>query len=207
MTLSAAEVHQLKVAPPVEGVLPVVLNRWSPRSFSAREVASADLHRVFEAAHWAASANNEQPWRYLIGRRGTETHSKIAGALLGFNQQWAGQAPVLILTLASARMSHNGSANAWALYDLGAANATLCLQAASLGLGTHSMAGYDQKAAREAFGISEEYVLGAVIALGYQGEPAELATEQLVAREIAPRSRKPLGELVFAAWGEPAELG
>jgi nitroreductase len=206
MSLSAAEVHKLKVAPPVEGVLPAVLHRWSPRSYADRPVGDADLRRVFEAARWAASANNEQPWRYIVARKGTPEHDKLVGALMGFNKDWAGHAPVLILTMASGRHSHNGAPNAWALYDLGAANAQLSVQAAALGLSTHSMAGYDQKAARAALGIPDEYVLGAVIALGYQGEPAALATEQLVSREIAPRSRKPLEELVFARWGEKAAL-
>ena len=199
MSLSAAEVHQLKLAPPVEGVLPAILNRWSPRSYADREVSSADLHRIFEAARWAASSNNEQPWRYIVTRKGTEIHQKLAAALMGFNQTWAPNAPVLILTFATATMSHNGTPNAWALYDLGAANALLCVQAAALGLGTHSMAGYDQKAAREALGIPENYVLGAVIAMGHQGEPAALPNEQLITRELAPRTRKPLDELVFSA--------
>ncbi len=90
---------------------------------------------------------------------------------------------------------------------MGAASAILCLQAASLGLSTHSMAGFDHDAARQAFGIPEDYLLGAVIALGYQGEPSALAHEKLIAQEIAPRTRKPLSEFVLSAWGEPANLG
>jgi nitroreductase len=206
MTLSALEVNRLKQAPPVEGMLPVVLSRWSPRSFSARDVSTADLRKVFEAARWSASAYNEQPWRFIVGIRNSLTHKKIFSTLIGFNQGWAGAASVLILGVTSIKFAHNGSINYHALYDLGAATATLSLQAASLGLKTHSMAGYDQIAARKVFDIPETYALGAVIALGYQGEPASLGHEQLITLESAPRERKPLSELVLSAWGESADL-
>lgn len=207
MTLSAMEVDKLKQAPAVEGVMPVVLNRWSPRSFADRDVSPADLRRVFEAARWSASASNEQPWRFLVGVRNSLTYKKIFSTLVGFNQSWAGTAPVLLLGAASTKFAHNGSANAYALYDLGAASALLCLQAAALGLKTHSMAGFDHEAARQAFGIPEDFVLGAVIALGYQGEPDALSHEKLIEREVEPRSRKPLSEFVLSEWGVAAELG
>jgi nitroreductase len=207
MTLSALEVNLLKQAPAVVGVLPVVLSRWSPRSFAGRDVSPADLRKVFEAVRWTASSYNEQPWRFLIGPRNSLTHKKIFSTLIGFNQNWAGAAPVLILGVASSKFTHNGSPNAYALYDLGAASAILCLQAAALGLTTHSMAGYDQAAARKTFAIPEDYLLGAVIALGYQGEPYALGQEQLIAQEIAPRTRKPLSEIVLSEWGVTADLG
>lgn len=207
MTLSASEVSHLKQAPPVEGVLPVILNRWSPRSFSDREVSPADLARVFEAARWAPSSNNEQPWRYIFGLRNSAIHEKIASTLAGFNQAWAPQAPVLILGAAKAAFTHGGSQNAYALHDLGASTALLVLQAAALGLSAHQMAGFDHVAARQALEIPEDFALGSVIALGYQGEPAALANEHLLALEVAPRQRKPLKDLVFASWGFPVELG
>jgi nitroreductase len=207
MTLSAIEVNNLKQAPAVEGVIPAVLNRWSPRSFADREVSPADLRKVFEAARWSASAYNEQPWRFLVGTRNSAAYKKIFSALIGFNQGWAGAAPVLILGAASTQFAHNGTANAYALYDLGAAAGALSLQAAELGLRTHSMAGFDHDAARQAFGIPEDYALGAVIALGYQGEPAALGHEQMITMETAPRERKPLSDLVLSGWGEAADLG
>jgi nitroreductase len=206
MSLSAIEVNQLKQAPAVEGVLPAVLGRWSPRAFSERTVSATDLAKVFEAVRWSASAYNEQPWRFIVGRKGSAAYEKIFSALIGFNQSWAGAAPVLILGVASGKYSHNGTENACALYDLGAAAGALTLQAAALGLLTHSMAGVDREAARKAFGIPDEYKLGVAIALGYQGEPSALGQEQLIALETAPRSRKSLGEIVFSAWGEAAEL-
>jgi len=207
MTLSAIEINALKQAPEVEGVLPVVHNRWSARSFADRDVSAADLARVFEAARWAASSLNEQPWRFIVGTRGSLTHKKIFGSLVGFNKSWAGSAPVLIAGVASTIVAHSGSANAYALYDLGAATSYLTLQATALGLTTHQMGGYNHDALRQALEIPANYALGSVIALGYQGEPEALGNEQLIAREVAPRTRKPLSELVFSGWGEPAELG
>jgi nitroreductase len=207
MTLSASEVNKLKRAPVVDGVLPVVLERWSPRSFSDREVSPSDLKRVFEAARWAASSYNEQPWRFIVGTRNSPAYKKIFSTLIAFNQSWAGSAPVLILGVASTKFAHDGSDNRVALYDLGAAASYLTLQAAALGLTTHQMAGFDPNAARKAFEIPESHVIGAVIALGYQGEPSALHDQQLVERETAPRTRKPLSEFVLSAWGEPADLG
>jgi nitroreductase len=207
MSLSAIEVNRLKQAPAVEGVLPAVLGRWSPRSFADREVNPDLLVKVFEAVRWTASSFNEQPWRFLIGTRNSSTYKKIFGTLIGFNQVWAVAAPVLILGATKTGFSHNNTPNYHALYDLGAAAFSLVLQAAALGLSTHQMAGYDQSAARVAFGIPEDYALGAVIALGYLGEPAALSEEQLVARETTPRTRKPLKEFVFSAWDTSANLG
>jgi len=207
MALSALEVHTLKLAPAVEGVLPVVLHRWSSRAFSDRAVSDADLHRSFEAARWSPSAYNEQPWRFVVGRQGSATHKAIFESLIGFNQEWAGRAPVLILGVARSTFSHNGAANAYALYDLGAATALLTLQAAELGLTSHQMAGFDHDKARKLLAIPEDYLLGAAIALGYQGDPAALTNERLQELEITPRSRKPLNELVFDAWGTSAHLG
>jgi nitroreductase len=206
MTLSAIEVNNLKQAPAVEGVLPAVLHRWSARSFADRAVSAADLKKLFEAARWSASAYNEQPWRFIVGIRNSLTYNKIFASLIGFNQSWAGKAPVLILGVASTKFSHNGSDNAHALYDLGAAAAILTLQAAALGLSTHSMAGFDRDAARQALEIPEDYALGAVIALGYQGDPAALGNEHLIELETTPRVRKPLSEFVLSAWNEPASL-
>jgi nitroreductase len=207
MTLSAKEVEELKHAPVVEGVLPVFHRRWSPRSFADREVTPGDLMKVFEAARWAASSYNEQPWRFLVGTRGSEAYRKIFEALIPFNQMWAKTAPVLILGVAKTQFSHNDAPNRVALYDLGAAASYLTLQAAALGLATHQMGGFSGDAARKAFGIPENFELGAVIALGYLGEPAALGNEQVVAQEVAPRTRKALGEFVFSAWETPAELG
>ena len=206
MNLTRKAVHELKKAPKVEGVLPVFHERWSARSFAADPVSIADLHRIFEAARWSASAYNEQPWRFVVGRTDDATHRAIAISLMGFNQEWAARAPVLILAVAHTRFSHNGTDNNYALYDLGAAVTQLTLQAAVLGMTTHQMAGFDHQKARALLGIPEEFALGAAVALGYQGEPDVLTNERLHGLETSARSRKPLSELVYTSWGQPAKL-
>jgi len=206
MTLSAPEVHQLKKAPDQERILPVFLHRWSPRSFADREVSPADLKTIFEAVRWTASSYNEQPWRFFVGTRGSETYRKILSVLGEFNQLWARTAAVLMLDVTRTTFSHNSSPNPVALYDLGAAAATLCYQASALGLFTHQMAGFDRDAAHKVFNVPGGYIFGAAIALGYQGEPAALTNAQMLAQETSPRQRKPMSEFVLTAWGEPARL-
>ena len=206
MTLSAIEANRLKQAPAVDGVLPAVLARWSPRSFADRDVSPDDLRKVFEAARWAASSFNEQPWRFIVGLRNSLTYQKIFSTLIGFNQSWAAAAPVLILGVAHTKFSHNGTDNRVALFDLGAASSYLTLQAAAIGLTTHQMAGFDPLAARQSFEIPENYALGSVIALGYQGEPSALPHPDLIAQETTPRTRKPLNDFVLSSWGVPANL-
>lgn len=206
VVLTASEADAVKRAPEVEGVLPAIHERWSARSFDGREVSSAVLRKVFEAARWAASSNNEQPWRFVVGRRGDGTWKKIYETLVGFNRTWAHRAPVLIVGAAATRFSKNGAENRFALYDLGAASSYLTLEAAALGLTTHQMAGFDQEAARKAFAIPDEYAIGAVIALGYQDEPAALGDAVLIERETAARTRKALDEIVFSEWGKAAEI-
>lgn len=203
MTMSVSEVNKFKRAPELEGVQSPFLERWSPRSFADREISHADLKRVFEVARWAPSSGNAQPWRFIVGLKGSETHRKIASTLAGFNKAWAPKAPVLILGTSNA-VNSRGAENPYALYDLGAAAVSITLEAVSLGLMTHQMGGYDKEAARKELGIPESYVLGSVMALGYQDEPAALADEELISRETSPRQRKPLSEVACFAWDEPA---
>lgn len=206
MTLSASETQAVKQAPAVDGVLPVFHQRWSPRSFSDREVSNELLAKAFEAARWAASSNNEQPWRFLVGRRGTETYDKIFASLGEFNQKWARTAPILMLSTALGKFSRNGTPNRHALYDLGAATSYMTLEAAALGLATHQMAGFDQDKARELIGIPADTLIGAAIAMGYQDEPTKLGDATLIEREVAARQRKPLSEFVYEAWEKPLKL-
>jgi nitroreductase len=207
MTLSAGEVHRLKQADANEEVLPVIRSRWSPRSFSNREVTAADLRKLFEAARWAPSSFNEQPWRFILGLRSSPTYHKIGSSLAPFNQVWALTAPVLILGTAKKRFSHNDAANGYAVFDLGAASGFITLQAAALGIASHQMAGFDQGIARRALAIPDDFDLGSVMALGYQGEPSSLPNPQMQSQETTARTRKPLSEIVLSAWGDPANLG
>ncbi|SNT38594.1 Nitroreductase [Granulicella rosea] len=197
--------NQSRRAPVSEGVLDVIAGRWSPRAFSAQPVSTADLTAVFEAAAWAPSSLNEQPWRFLIGRQGDATYAKIFDALVGANQSWAKAAPVLILSVARAAFSNGYGANGYALHDTGAATAYLALQASALGLHAHSMGGFDRQKARDAFSIPDAFEIGAVTALGYLGDP-DMLSEALRARETAPRTRRPLAETVFTEWEIAATL-
>jgi nitroreductase len=207
MPPTASEVNHLKHAPAVEGVLSAIMHRWSPRSFADRDVSAHLLKKVFEGARWAASSFNEQPWRFLVGDRNSLTYKKIFSALVPFNQAWAASAPVLILGTAKTKFSHNDAPNRVALFDLGAASSYLALQASALGLSTHQMGGFDEAIARQAFEIPDTYILGSVIALGYQGEPEALPNQQFIDQEVAPRQRKPLKDFVFSAWESAADLG
>jgi nitroreductase len=204
MALSIEEVNQLKRAP-VEGLLPVLANRWSPRSFKETAVSAHDLKLILEAAQWTASSNNLQPWRFLVGRKGTETHARIASTLMGFNQSWAGKPDVLILGFAEPK-DGNGNPNRYAAYDLGQAAVSLIIQAIALGLMSHSMGGFDHDAARKVFGLREDHILGAVIAVGYQDEPSALTNEQILQREVSSRERKPLSEIALAALDQPLQI-
>lgn len=207
MTLTASEVHKMKHAQPsTDGVLPIILGRWSPRAFVDRDISPLDLRTIFEAARWAPSSFNEQPWRFIVGHRSSETYKKIAETLVPANQAWALNAPVLTLGVAKTRFSHNDSPNNYGIHDLGAADGFITLQAASMGIATHQMAGFDQAKARASFAIPEVYTIGSVMALGYQGDPSTLG-EQHRAQEQAPRSRKQLNEIVWSAWDHPADLG
>jgi nitroreductase len=204
MSLSIEEVNKLKLAP-VEGLLPALAQRWSPRSFTDKEISASDLKIVLEAARWAASSSNEQPWRFLVGVKGTETYRKIFETLIGFNQNWANKAHVLILGVALLK-DGKGNPNRYAVYDLGQAAHSLIAQATALGLATHSMGGFDNDSARRAFNLTDDYALGAVIAIGYQGESSALQNDQLREREVAPRERKPLSEIALIELGKPLAI-
>jgi nitroreductase len=199
------DLEAIKHAPAETGVEELILKRWSPRSFADKPVSSADLTKLFTAASWAASSSNEQPWRFLVGKKGDPTYEKIFSSLVELNQAWAGSAPVLILSVGKKTFTRNGQPNGWALHDTGAASANLALQATALGLHTHGMAGYSKEKVQASFNLPGDYEPGAVWAVGYLGDPSVLP-ERLQAMEKAPRERKPLSEFVFAEWEKPADL-
>jgi nitroreductase len=199
------DLEEIKHAPTSLGLNELIASRWSPRAYADKPVSSEDLSKIFTAASWAASSSNEQPWRFLVGHKGDETYKKIFDCLVEFNQGWAKSAPVLILTIAKTTFSKDGSNNGWALHDTGAASANMCLQAIALGIHTHGMAGFDKDKVRTHFNLPADYTEGAVWAMGYLGDP-ETLPEHLKKMELAPRTRKPLAELVFTEWDKPAGL-
>jgi nitroreductase len=185
----------------------LIRRRWSPRAFSELPVGPDKLLSLFEAARWAASSNNEQPWSFLVAtQEDPKNYADMLGVLVDFNRSWANKAPVLILTLAHTQFEKDGKPNRHAFYDLGQAAANLALQATALGLTAHQMAGFNVEAARERFAVPAGWEPVSMIALGYPGDPDSL-TEKLRQREIAQRQRKPLGTFVFSgAWGHPAPI-
>ena len=180
--------------------------RRSPRAYDSRPVEPAALRSLLEAARWAPSSNNGQPWRFIVGERGVDdaTFDRLLGVLGEKNARWARQAPVLMLAVA--RLHTYAGRESHALYDLGLAVAHLTTQATTLGLAVHQMGGFDLPAARDAFGIPAGYEPVAVIAIGYQGDPATLP-DDLRERELAPRTREELDTFVYGAhWGEASPL-
>lgn len=182
----------------------IVRRRHSPRAFADRELESDKLWSVLEAARWAPSSYNEQPWAYLVATRDdAEQFERLLSCLIEFNQQWARTAPVLMLSLAHLQFARNGKPNRHALHDVGAASAYLTVQAESLGLHVHQMAGFDGDRARALYSIPDDWEPVAALALGYLGDLARLP-DLLREKERAPRSRKPVAEFVFAsAFGSP----
>lgn len=193
-----------KAAAPDHPIHDLIAGRWSPYAFSSRPIPPEDLRSIFEAARWAASSYNEQPWRYLVASRDREgDFATILGCLLEGNQAWARAAPTLALGCVSTTFARNGKPNRVAQHDLGLASATLTLEAASRGVHVHQMAGILPDKAREACGIPDGFEAVTGLALGYRAGPGEGASE-MRARDGGSRARRPLKEFVFgAAWGDP----
>lgn len=187
----------IKIATTKHDVLDLIKNRWSPRSFSDKEISEKDLHTILEAAGWAASANNEQPWQYYYASKGNPGFVQITDTLAGGNKPWAQHANVLIVAVARKTFEANHAENVAAIHDLGMANAHLLLQASSLDIYTHMMGGFDRAKISATLGLTENQTPVAVIALGYLDD-AEKLEEPFKTREITPRSRKPLSDFVFS---------
>lgn len=176
-------------------ILTTLTERWSPRAFDTdHALPERALASAFEAARWSPSASNTQPWRFIVARRGTESFRIIESALAGFNAQWAGAASALVVNLAVVE-NESGEAQRWAEYDLGQAVAHLSVQAHSEGLYVHQMGGFDAEGIRDAFELSPQLRPVSVMTIGKLGLPEQLA-EPLKERELAPRSRLPLDELI-----------
>ncbi len=185
----------------------LIRNRWSPRGFSGKEVSDDDLMSILEAARWAASSYNEQPWRFIVAtRQDADAFQKLLSLAVAFNQSWAKSAPVLILMVTKKTFTHNRQPNRYAMHDAGAALAHIFLQATALGLHGHGMAGFDYDRARTELKIPDDYETAALVALGYLGSPEQLP-EGLQKQELGPRTRKPLAELAFTtSWETPFPL-
>jgi nitroreductase len=182
----------------------LVARRWSPRAFDERPLGVDLLRTLFEAARWAPSSNNEQPWRFIVADKENETDwNRLFDCLTDGNRRWVFRAPVLALSIASMNFEDDGKPNRHAFHDTGLAAENLVLQATASGLAAHQMAGFDVEKARVDLEIPSGFEPVAMIAIGYPGDPAVLP-ERLRERELRPRSRRPIGEWTFSGrWGIP----
>lgn len=172
-----------------------IQRRWSPLAFDEALLGQEAILSLFEAARWAASANNGQPWRFAWAERdGGERHARLVSCLKPGNDLWAPKAPLLILTVVRTTRERDGAPHPWARYDLGLAMGNLTAQATSMGLYVHNMAGFEAEKARELFSLGADFEAVTMVAVGRLGKPEDLP-EKLRTREEAPRIRKPLEEL------------
>lgn len=186
---------------PDHSIAPLFLDRWSPRAFDGSEMPEADLMSLFEAARWAPSAFNSQPWRFLYARRGDANWGRFLSLLIPWNQGWAHSASVLIYIVSDTlpfvdKASGAPTPSSTHAFDAGAAWACLALQASVMGYHAHGMSGIQHELARAELELPERYQLNAACVVGRIGDPATLE-EKLRARE-GPSGRRPVGEFAFA---------
>lgn len=173
----------------------LIRKRWSPRAFSSQPVEKETILTLFEAARWAASCMNEQPWRFLYATKSEpESYQRLFDCLTQSNQVWCITAPVLVMTFARVNFERNNQPNRWAFHDVGLAIGNLTTQASALNLYVHNMAGFSLEKARASFNLSSDFEPVTMIAFGYLGDPDQLPGE-LKTRELSQQQRKPLEEL------------
>lgn len=176
-------------------VLPLILGRWSPRAMSGEEISDEDLMSLFEAARWAPSSYNNQPWRFIYARKNTPYWDRLFNLLVEFNQSWCKNAAALIVVISGKNFEFNNSPSVTHSFDAGAAWENLALQASSMGLVAHAMQGFDYQKAKEELEIPDDYAVEAMIAIGKMGKKESLPKE-LQEREI-PSDRKPLKDIIM----------
>jgi nitroreductase len=176
----------------------IIKDRWSPVAFSERMVEESKIEKLFEAARWAPSSFNAQPWKFIVGKQGDENYSKLFQLIGERNRGWAKTAPLLVLVVAETIFEGRSTLNRFAAYDTGMAVSNLLAQATEEGLFVHQMGGYDHLQAIQVFDLKESDEAMAMMAIGYKGDPALLG-EEYVLREKNPRLRKPIEDFVFRA--------
>ena len=182
-------------------IFALLKQRYSPRIFKDKKIAEQHLHQLFEAVRWAPSSNNEQPWRFLYGVKGSEAYGKIMDSLTDSNKIWAKNAPLLMLT-AFKKETKKGKENFHALHDLGLGLGAMTVQAQYMGIALHQMAGLDYKKAQHIFHIPQEFHITTAIAIGYYGGELEDLPEKLRKKEISERQRMPQDQFAFMnGWG------
>lgn len=175
-------------------VIEPILSRWSPRALSGEKLADKELMTLFEAARWAPSSYNDQPWKFLYARNGTKHWKTFLDLLVPFNQSWANRADVLVVVISRTTFEESGKPSVTHSFDTGAASQNLAIQAHAMGLVAHGMGGFDYERARKDLNIPEGYAVEAMIAIGRPGS-LEVLPEEMRAYE-KPSDRKPLSSMI-----------
>jgi nitroreductase len=196
-----------KQARPDHPIDPLLARRWSPCSFADKDVPTPDLLAMFEAARWAASSYNEQPWRFILARRAEpEAFAKMLSCLVEGNQQWARHAPVLLIGVAMLRHARNGTPNKAAAHDLGLATGNLSTQATARDLYVHQMGGIVPSRVRQLYKLPDGAEPLTALAIGYLGDGSNLPAS-VARRDQGTRDRRVLSEFVFEqTWDHPASI-
>lgn len=176
-------------------IVDLILNRWSPRAMSGESITHEELMQLFEAARWAPSSYNNQPWRFIYAHRDTPEWQKLFDLMVPFNQSWTKNAAVLLVICSAKNFERNGKFSRTHSFDTGAAVENMALQAASMGLVFHGMEGFDYDRARKDLNISDAYDVEAMFAIGHPGSQENLP-EDLQKREV-PSERKPVEDFIF----------
>lgn len=196
----------LKSADSLVPLNPLIANRWSPRSFNrVAEISDTDLTAILEAGRWAPSTNNQQPWRFIVAKRGDSHFENLTRSLMGFNATWVPTASALVLVVA-VTTNEDGSARPFALYDAGLASAFMTVEASHRGIAVHPIAGFNRDQVKAEYSLPENFSQTAILVLGKQAPADALGDSALIERENAPRVRLKLHELVVAGLPEPQDL-
>jgi len=188
--MNSKEQSMIKKKTPTEyEIHPLLKNRWSPRAFAETPIEENELKILFEAGRWAPSSNNIQPWRIIYGIKGTEVYNRIYDCLDKFNKSWNKTSQVLLLGVFK-KTNNKGKENFHALHDLGQFMAHLTIQAQSMGIAIHQMAGVDFKKALEEFKFPDEYHVATAVAIGYYGGDVETLPEDLQEDELKERRKR-----------------
>ncbi|MDE1811779.1 MAG: nitroreductase family protein [Thaumarchaeota archaeon] len=174
---------------------PIIVNRWSPRSFVPSEISDKELFSLFESARWAPSSSNSQPWRFIYAKRDSPNWNDFFNLLIDFNKQWCANASALVVVISRKTFENNGQLSLTHQFDTGAAWENLAIQAVSQGLATHAMAGFDYAKAKTTLDVPDDFEVMVMIAIGKRDTKDKLSPE-LQARET-PNTRKPLSEIVM----------
>ena len=198
-----------KLAKPGHPILPVFAERWSPYAYDPRPVERDKLLSCLEAARWAASSYNEQPWTFILAERTDQAEfARMLECLVEGNRKWAVNAGVLMLAIVARNFVKNGKPNLACEHDVGMAAGNMVLQATALGLQGHQMIGIEAAKIRSAYQVPDGYDPHTAVALGYPAAVQPGTTDPLAQRDLAPRTRKALAEIVISkSWGQPAKLG